>query len=119
LEKISLASISIMPSQTVTINGEQVKIASFKKHITSEDNLLYPKDNKDLMCEEKLNAFSERSISNLLPTIYIAMDLKLDDPDELAETNDLEMIIARTCKHYVKHDMHDVFTVVKPHLDMR
>jgi hypothetical protein len=107
-----------MSSQTVTINGVKVKVASVKKHVTSENNVLYPKDNRDLMSPEKLNELFERAISKSLPTIYTAMDLKLDDPDKLAETYDLEMIIARTRTHHVKYDMHDVFTVVKPNPDI-
>ena len=94
-----------MSSQTVTINGVKVKVALVKKHVTSENNVLYPKDNRDLMSPEKLNELFERAISKSLPTIYTAMDLKLDDPDKLAETYDLEMIIARTCTHHVKYDM--------------
>jgi hypothetical protein len=71
-----------------------------------------------LMSPEKLNELFERAISKSLPTIYTAMDIKLDDPDKLAETYDLEMIIAPTRTHHVKYDMHDVFTVVKPNPDI-
>jgi hypothetical protein len=118
LEEISPSSVPIMSTQNVTINGKQIKVASVKKQVTSENNVLYPKDNRDLMSPEKLNELFERAISKSLPTIYTATDLKLDDPDKLAETYDLEKIIARTCTHHVKYDMHDVFTVVKPNTDI-
>ena len=45
------------------------------------------------------------------------MDLKIDDPDKLKETYNFEMAIELTRSNRVKYDLHDVFTVVKPHKD--
>ena len=45
------------------------------------------------------------------------MDLKIDDPDKLKETYNLEMAIELTRSNRVKYDLHDVFTVVEPHKD--
>ena len=41
------------------------------------------------------------------------MDLKIEDPDKLEDTYDLEMSLNKTRAHFEKYDMLDVFTIVK------
>ena len=45
------------------------------------------------------------------------MYLKIDNPDKLKETYNLEMEIESTHSNHVKYDLHDVFTVVRMHKD--
>jgi hypothetical protein len=106
------------PSNEVTINGIEVKVAATKEKVTFESNVLYSNAKRDLLSPEKLNELFERAISKSLPTVFSVMDLKIADPDKLEETYDLEMIIAQARAHHIKYDMHDVFTIVKPNTDI-
>ena len=103
-------------SNEVEINGIKIKIAKTKKVVTVSNTALYPKSDRDKMAAEKLNKLFERAVSKS-QSKYDILDLKLDDPDKLEDTYDLEMAINRTRAHHLKYDLHDVFTIVKPDPD--
>jgi hypothetical protein len=115
-EESRRARINMSANQTVIINGVIVKIASTKKQISNDNTALYPKKTRETMSAEKLNDLFERAAGKS-QNKYDVMDLKIDDPDKLEDTYDLEMSISRTRAHHIKYDMHDVFTIVKPNAD--
>jgi hypothetical protein len=113
----SANTTTIIMSNQVEINGVKVKIAATKKVVTPSDDALYPKSSRANMDPEKLNELFDRAAAKMPTKKYDILDLKIDDPDKLTDTYDLEMCINRTRAHHHKYDMHDVFTIVKPDTD--
>ena len=68
------------------------------------------------MEEDKINDIFERVVSKS-QNKYDLLDIKIEDPDKLKDTYNLEMSIKLTRKNRVKYDLHDVFTVVNPYQD--
>ena len=105
-----------MPSE-LFINGVKVTLAATKKVVTSVTTALYTKAQRNTLSAEKLNDLFDKAV-NKTQVKYDILNLKIADPDKLEDTYDLEMAISRTQAHHMKYDMHDVFTVVKPHADI-
>ena len=68
------------------------------------------------MEEDKINDIFERVVSKS-QNKYDLLDIKIEDPDKLKDTYNLEMSIKLTRRNRVKYDLRDVFTVVNPYQD--
>ena len=101
---------------TVNINGVDVALVATKRQVTNEQVALYTKADRDKLSADKLNDLFEKAVAKS-QTKYDLLDLKLDDPDKLEDTYNLEMAVDATRAHHVKYDMSDVFTIVVPDMD--
>lgn len=100
-----------MTTKTVTINGVKFDVMETARELTDESQALYPKAERAKLEPAELNKLFEKAWATS-QTKYHLLDMKIEDPDKLKETYDLEMAIDKTRNNHAKFDMTDVFTVV-------
>ena len=98
----------------VKINEVKTTIASKYKPVSTKHINLYPKLSRKGISSDKLNDIFKRAVSKS-QNKYDLLDININDPDKLKDTYNSEMGIKSTCSNNIKYDMHDVFTVTKPH----
>jgi len=100
----------------VQINGVEFSIASSKKAVTSATTAFYPKAQRDKLDPDKLNDLFNKAVATS-QLKYNFIDQKVNDPELLEDTYNLEMLIETTRVNHTRFDMHDVFTIVEPNSD--
>ena len=89
-------------------------IAAQKNPSSTENIALYPKLARGGMIADNINYMFDREMSKS-QNKYDLLDIKIDGPDKLKATYNLEISIESTQINNVKYDLHNVFMVVKPH----
>lgn len=110
----STQSTTTMSNQNfVTIGGVQIPVAATKKVVNDTTTAFYKKADRDQLTGDKLNDLFVKAVSTNQKK-YNFIDLKIDDPELLEDTYNLEMAIDKTKSNHSRFDMHDVFTIVDP-----
>ena len=97
----------------IVIGGVCIPIAATKKIVSDATTAFYKKADSDSLNEDKFNDISIKAVA-LGQKKYDFINLKLDDPELLEDTYNLEIAIEKTKSNHSRFDMNDVFTIVDP-----
>ena len=97
----------------INIGGVNIPVAVTKKVVNDTTTAFYKKADRDLLSGDKLNDLFVKAVSTSQKK-YNFIDLKIDDPELLEDTYNLEMAIDKTRSNHSRFDMHDVFIIVDP-----
>ena len=103
-------------NQKVKIGGVNIPIATTKRVVNDTTTAFYKKTDRDNLDTNKLNELFMKAVATQQKK-YDFIDLKINDPDMLKETYNLEMAIETTRINNSRFDMHDVFMIVEPDVD--
>ena len=101
------------PNQEVQIGGVNIPIATTKRVVNETTTAFYKKTDRDNLDTNKLNELFIKAVATQQKK-YDFIDLKINDPDMLKDTYNLEMAIETTRINNSRFDMHDVFMIVEP-----
>ena len=104
------------PNQEVQIGGVNIPIATTKRVVNETTTAFYKKTDRDNLDTNKLNELFMKAVATQQKK-YDFIDLKINDPDMLKDTYNLEMAIETTRINNSRFDMHDVFMIVEPDND--
>ena len=100
-------------NQKVKIGGVTIPIATTKRVVNENTTAFYKKTDRDNLDTNKLNELFMKAVATQQKK-YDFIDLKINDPDMLKDTYNLEMAIETTRINNSRFDMHDVFMIVEP-----
>ena len=97
----------------VTITGIQIKKNVKKNIVTTAEQILFHKEEREKLTEDKRQTLFKEATARGQRK-YSFLNVKLKSDDVLQDSYDLDMMIRVTRSNHVKYDMHSVFTIVFP-----
>ena len=101
-------------SREISISGIKIKISATPREVTTEEVPLYPKEQRNALTQDKRNDLFEKASKEILKPKFDLISLNLNDEDKLDDTYNVGIQIAKMRSHFIRFDMHGVFTIVKP-----
>ena len=102
--------------QQVKIGGTTIPIAPAKREVNETTTAFYKQIERDNLDTNKLNELFMKAVATQQKK-YDFIDLKINDPDMLKDTYNLEMAIETIRINNSRFNMHDVFMIVEPDAD--
>ena len=107
---LPLVPVVFIMTSKVTINGIDIEVEDTPQQVTETDQCLYKKEDRETSKDR--NALLEKATKTSQPKFDL-MTLSVTDPEKLADTYNLQMLIAKMRQNNVRHDLADVFSVLK------
>jgi hypothetical protein len=107
--------VNTTQSQSVSIGGVQIKIATTAYEPKSCEEPLFKKESRAGLTDEKKNELFKEAVTPAKGEMkFELMPVILQDENKLKNTYDLELKVDALKNHHIMYDMHDVFTIVVP-----
>ena len=103
--------MSSAPQPTVTINGKTLTLNATPVQSTAP-GILHPASDRKNLSRDKLNDLFEKATYRAHDK-FKSLNYRLDDPDKLEDTSNLQSQIEAMQTHHKNYDLHDVFKIVK------
>jgi hypothetical protein len=97
--------------EVVQIGYEEVKLMEQPRIAKQVMTTLFSKTKRAELSEDKRNDFFDKATKAQLPKFDL-MSVSLKDDEKLEDTYNIGIQIGKVKKHFVRYDMHDVFTVL-------
>lgn len=99
-------------TSTQTVGGVVIELSDVANTTSVASKPLYKKDERYKLSEDKLIDLFDKATRTKI-TKFDLLSLTLSSEDKLDDTYNLGIQIGKLRAHFIKYDMHDVFTVVK------
>lgn len=103
----------------VQIGGLEYEVTTTPQRAQEDTGILYKGEDRLKLASEKLVEFLDKATRSE-NIHYNPLNYRLDDPNKLEDTTNLNSTVQRLCKHHTKYDMHHVFeNVVIRKIDLK